>query len=67
MIPDYWEDPELQPELKNALSPSNKIVFESAFLNEQYRLGNLYQVPNTSYIRVKASFDFVPSYLSFLL
>jgi hypothetical protein len=58
MIPDYWEDPELQPEFQNALSPVDKITFESAFLNEQYQLGNLYQVPNTSYIRAKASFEF---------
>ena len=59
MIPDYWEDPELQPELENALSPAGKITFESPFLNEQYRRGNLYQVSNTSYVRIKGSYELI--------
>lgn len=58
-LPDYWEEPELIPELADSLAQAGgDIIFESPFLNQQFEAGNIYRLANTRYIRVKGSYEF---------
>lgn len=58
-VPEYWETPELDLNFRNALEGvDNDIVFKSAFLNEQFEIGNIYSLPNKKYIRLKGSYEF---------
>jgi len=60
-IPDYWEDPELIPQLEEAmekLSKDSTPVFKSDFLIEQYRLGNLAYNPGKRCIEIQPSYSF---------
>lgn len=60
-IPNYWEDPELKDDLKTipdqTLSEA-EIVFNSSFLNEQFKLGNLSYNVITGCIEIRPSFEF---------
>jgi hypothetical protein len=63
-IPDYWEDPQLSKKLQavydrlqTANSPEREMRFKSAFLTEQYRLGNIYPANNGS-VQLLSAFDF---------
>jgi len=58
-IPEYWEEPELIPELVNSLEQLGKeILFKSPFLDQQFEVGNIYRLANTRYIRIKGSYEF---------
>lgn len=58
-MPSYWEDPELSPILKTVSDQllNKKVSFQSEFLNEQYRLGNISYFPQCICMRIKGSFE----------
>ncbi|MBS1779879.1 MAG: hypothetical protein JST70_11180 [Bacteroidetes bacterium] len=61
-IPEYWEVPQLYNQFSDvfaSLEENNTVSFKSQFLNEQFEIGNLYPIPKTNYIQIKASFDFI--------
>lgn len=60
-IPDYWEDPELLPEFERVVSKLYEnihINFESKFLNEQFKIGNIYFNLKTRCLEILGSYDF---------
>ena len=60
MIPPYWEDPELYSEIQKIHNQLEKkgVVFNSQFLNDQLRIGNLIWDKQTQCVRLKPSYDF---------
>jgi hypothetical protein len=60
-IPDYWEEPELEKPLKEVrdkLDSELKTDFKSPFLNEQFKLGNLFHNATTGCIEMRPAFEF---------
>lgn len=58
-VPEYWEDPNLLPELENVLAKfDEEFHFQSAFLDEQYKMGNIQRLPNSNTFVLSPSFDF---------
>ena len=61
-IPGYWEAPQLYNQFNDiltSLEENNTVSFNSQFLKEQFEIGNLYLIPKTNYIQIRASFDFI--------
>lgn len=54
-----WENPKLDKHLREHYMDMSfsEVKFNSAFLNQQYKEGNIYKVPDTLLIRCKASFE----------
>lgn len=60
-IPSYWEEPELDKalkEIRDGIPPYVEIDFDSPFLNEQFKLGNLFYNARTGCIEIKPSYEF---------
>lgn len=60
-IPPYWEEPKLSKDLQQFLkefSEQKSITFKSAFLNQQFKIGNIFYNQISGCIQMLPSFDF---------
>lgn len=59
-IPSYWEAPQLHSDLAQSLVKlsEDKVIFKSAFLNEQFKMKNIYRLPHIPCFRIKGSYEF---------
>ncbi len=60
-VPDYWEPPELKEAYKWEIGErldNDSFKFTSAFLNEQFKIGNIFFNHKTWCIELKGSYEF---------
>lgn len=60
-VPPYWEESELDKtlaEIRDGFSEEKIIEFKSAFLNEQFKVSNVFYNRITGCIEIKPSFEF---------